>query len=153
MIINGEVLGWALAVFIICFSIYSQKYMTKKKNPKINWSIYSFFLCAYLGTVLVMKDRLLPMDAIWTNHLWFLIAPFIFGILYKQGSLGLSFFLLMELGARDFTKGWPPGTDPLGANYLGAFVVWSFTIPAGLAGWGLSFLIPKYPKSVKGKKR
>lgn len=117
--------------------------MTKETeiHPIKDLKFWLFCLCGFSGGYLMFEDRVLSLDAIWNFKLLFLLGPFVFGIIYKSEFLAISFWLFLALGIADLIKGIPAGM--VGASYWGGIVVCLLTLPAGLAGWGSSFLIPK----------
>jgi len=123
----------------------------KKIHPIADLKFWLFCFCGFLSAYLVFKDPILPLNVIWNINLFFLMGSFVFGFIYKSDFLGISFWLLLGLGVTDLIKGIPSGM--VGASYLGGLVVCLITFPAGLAGWGLSFFIPKTNKPVFGKNR
>lgn len=121
----------------------------KKNHPVTDLKFWSVCFFGSFGAYLVFIDHLLPLREIWNYHLWFLLGSFVFGFFYGSDFWGISFWLLFGLGAADLIKGITGGAA--GISYLGGLVVCFLTIPAGLAGWGLSLLIPKNDKSVNGR--
>ena len=89
----------------------------KQNYPIADIKFWSLIISGGLAAYLALEERLLPLDAIWNINLLFLLGLFIFGFIYKSDLFGISFWLLLGVGAFDLIKGRPMGLA--GNSYIG----------------------------------
>lgn len=77
----------------------------KRNHFHFDFKFFSFcFLGGVMGYVLVL-DRYVSFDVIWNNNLWFLLAAFVFGVVYSLEFFSISLWLLAAMVSADFVLG------------------------------------------------